>query len=103
MWWKLHKQGGITEEELEEKLNSIPVLMDEAHGLLELYNRVRTQVITAGMGEPIGLNFMAIEFVFKCYGIENHNDEWLYLLDQLEWIFWEERRILKSFEKKGKK
>jgi hypothetical protein len=35
----------------------------------ELYQKLSGQVIVAGMGDVLGINFMAIEFIFNLYEI----------------------------------
>jgi len=71
--------------------------MPENEFIWEVYNKVRNQVIIAGMGEPVALNYPAVKFVFECYGIQNDNDRWLDLLEYLEWIWHEEQRIIRQF------
>ena len=36
----------------------------------ELYQKLSGQVIVAGMGEVLGINFLAIDFIFNLYEIE---------------------------------
>lgn len=39
----------------------------------ELWQKLSGQVIVAGMGEPLGIRFEAINFIFDLYGIEDQS------------------------------
>jgi len=39
------------------------------HLAWELFQKVSGQMIVAGMGEPLGINFLAIDFILDIYGI----------------------------------
>ena len=67
-----------------------------------MYQRVKYQLIIAGMGEPIGINHLAVEFIFKCYGIENRNDLWIHYLDMIEFCYDQERRIAAIYKERNK-
>jgi len=88
--------GDITEEVYYRNMEIIPYLLPENHFVWEIYNRVRNQLIIAGMGEPIGINYLAVQIIFDCYDVQKY--ERLYLLEFIDYIFYEERRIMKKFE-----
>lgn len=41
----------------------------------ELFQRLSGQVIVAGMGEPLGIKFEAIGFIFDLYGIHDDTEK----------------------------
>lgn len=46
-----------------------PELLSVNHYAWELYLTLSGQVIIAGMGEPLGINYLAIQFIFDLYEI----------------------------------
>lgn len=47
----------------------MPPLSPQNEETIEVYQYVKDQVITAGMGQPIAVNLMAVEFVMRMLGI----------------------------------
>ena len=49
----------------------MPELLPVNNEAILVFSLTRGQVITAGMGDVIGLNFMAVDFIMNLYGIED--------------------------------
>jgi hypothetical protein len=48
--------------------------MDKNKEALSIYLTCSTQLIVAGMGEPIGINYLAVKMVMDLYGVVNQKD-----------------------------
>jgi len=63
------KRKTVPCETEEGCLNEIPELWVSNSFTWEMFSKVSGQVIVAGMGEPIGIKFEAIQFLFELYNV----------------------------------
>lgn len=70
-----------------------PEILESNEEAVFVYTLVERQVITAGMGQVIAVNYEAIDFTMNLYEIENRQD----CFEKVIWIF---NYILKETEDK---
>jgi len=72
-----------------------PVILPRNREAWRIYQTAQTQVVTAGMGDVIGINFNALEFVMELYGVENRRE----CFEKVNVLFGEYHRVRR--EKNG--
>ena len=77
-----------------------PGLWKENELVFELFQRLKWQVILSPMGEPIALNYQAMETVFNWYGIPT--DEKLELAEKVMLCWNEAMAMVSKIRKKNK-